>query len=213
MRNPEVNTTTVDSFELAREEDAKFSLFDTLGKVQEQGIYIHQFTEQQAERAAAHIRPKFFREGSGGWNIKQGFDLDKEDQQSIWNILAPNEASVRFVSPVINYFTPGDSMEKHLDMKVDTKSVLGRGVFMESMLTFVFTAGGRKDILLYLDGPDNEPRRLTQVPGMLLVFPANDIYGYHGNLIAPGLFHEIPVQDANSLSMSWEIERVLPNKA
>lgn len=184
-------------------------IFDPLNAIEqaiEQGIYIHQIGEPQVDKIRSLIESLqyTYTPSSDGWNIKSSFGATEQITDEVWGLIAPDDESFEIVNDTANYFFPGGSIPKHLDFD-DKVHYVSPANPLETAFTFVYVVSGSKDILFYKDGLDNPPRTITQLPGMLLVFPAGEIVDESRGLQLSGLWHEVPVQDASCFTYTWEI--------
>lgn len=213
MKSIELNPKAEFGNEIYFEEVEKLSVNDAIDNVIASGLYAAQLEQGRAEELRG-LLPTAYDVGEKdqyGWILKQGDDFKEEDLNRFWNCLAPDFPNFKIIRPVINHFRPNDYIPKHQDFNMGPGKKIeigGENGLIESALTFLYTVEGEKDILLYTNGQHNEPIIIRQIPGQLLVFPVADIANIKGDLLVPGLFHEVPKQDTSCNTFVWELKRL-----
>lgn len=193
-------------------ETRHFDLDMAIDSVIRDGLYISQLGDETVDNIANNIpKPKdIYEKDWPGWKLEQGQIFDREELVKFWEQLAPNFGNIRLVNTVLNTFRPGDYIPKHIDINPGPSGMLevgGEDGFLEEVLTFLYTAKGEKDILLYTNGPNNPPLSVRQQPGQMIVFPMASIANTRGELLIPELYHEVPEQGTSCTTLTWEIMR------
>lgn len=139
--------------------------------------------------------------------------LSNVDITAFWQGIAGKNTGFVAKNGSVNFYEPDMGFRKHIDT-AQGDNVPHEGVGPEESLSFLYVYAGGKDILFYLDGEDNPPTTFRQQPGQLYVFQSRTYdfgkvvdYGDTLRTFAPALWHEVPVQDAYSTTVVWELAR------
>lgn len=184
---------------------------EVMRQIGEKGYFMHQYGQDVIDRVKTLVEDQqFYDTRVEGWNLTDSIVREPGRAIELWRTLFDNVDHLQPSDMLLNKYEPGSIIGKHIDLEGATK--VGDGTPVETGWSVLYTISGGKDILLYTAGFSEDPETVTQRPGMLLVYPIGLITDQEGNILMPGLAHEVPEQEANCITLVTAIKQALPQQ-